>query len=83
VFARLARALTLLRDPRVARLPKFAVFAVLVYTVWPMDLVPDWFVPVVGWFDDLTLVWLALRWLLRSDPAAPMPPPPVVTRPSA
>ncbi len=73
MLSRVARALALLRVPRVARMPRFAVLAALAYLFWPVDLLPDWVLPVVGWFDDLTLVWLALRWLLRSDPAPVMP----------
>ncbi len=72
-------------------MPRLAVLAVLVYTVWPMDLLPDWLLPVVGWADDLTLLWLALRWLFRSDPQAapasegrlpPSAPPPTPGGPS-
>lgn len=73
MLTRLARVLTLLRDPRVGRLPRFAVIAAILYTLWPVDLLPDFMPPVVGWLDDATLVWLALRWLLRQDPAAGPP----------
>jgi uncharacterized membrane protein YkvA (DUF1232 family) len=67
----LKRVMALLSDPRVAKLPRFAVLAAIVYLISPIDLVPDFVVPVVGWLDDATLVWLSLRWLLKSDPAAP------------
>jgi uncharacterized membrane protein YkvA (DUF1232 family) len=75
VFARLARVITLLRDPRVGRLPRFAVLAAVLYTLWPFDLIPDFMPPVIGWLDDATLLWLALRWLLRQDPAGRSPQP--------
>jgi uncharacterized membrane protein YkvA (DUF1232 family) len=67
----LKRVTALLADPRVAKLPRFAVLAAIVYLISPIDLVPDFVVPVVGWLDDATLVWLSLRWLLKSDPGAP------------
>ena len=67
----LKRVTTLLADPRVAKLPRFAVLAAIAYLISPIDLVPDFVVPLVGWLDDATLVWLSLRWLLKSDPAAP------------
>ena len=45
-----------------------------------MDLIPAALFPVVGWFDDLTFVWLALRWLVKSAPPdTPAPLPPVKT----
>lgn len=74
MFARLLRTLALLRDPRVAKLPRVAVIAALLYTLWPMDLLPDFAVPFVGYLDDLTLLWLSLRWLRRNDPASPAAP---------
>ena len=68
---RLKRVTALLGDPRVAKLPRFAVLAAIAYLVSPVDLVPDFVIPLVGWLDDATLVWLSLRWLLKSDPEAP------------
>jgi uncharacterized membrane protein YkvA (DUF1232 family) len=67
----LKRIAALLADPRVKKLPRFAVLAAIVYVISPIDLVPDFIIPVVGWLDDATLVWLSLRWLLKSDPEAP------------
>jgi uncharacterized membrane protein YkvA (DUF1232 family) len=71
MLARLARVGALLRDPRVGKLPRIAVLLAVGYLLWPIDLIPDWLVPVVGWFDDLTLLWLALRWLVKSGTEAP------------
>jgi uncharacterized membrane protein YkvA (DUF1232 family) len=78
---RLARLLALLRDPRTPALPRLAVLLAVVYLLSPVDLIPAALFPVVGWFDDLTFVWLALRWLVKSaPPAAPVGPlPPVKT----
>jgi uncharacterized membrane protein YkvA (DUF1232 family) len=27
---------------------------------------PDFLIPVAGYLDDLTFIWLAVRWLLKS-----------------
>lgn len=61
---RLRRVLTLMTDPRVAKLPRLLVLGAVVYTIIPTDFVPD--VPIIGWLDDLTFLWLSLRWLVRS-----------------
>ena len=68
LLARLRRAAALLADPRVKKLPRFAVVAAVAYLIWPADLVPDFLVPIAGFLDDATLVWLSMRWLFRSGP---------------
>jgi uncharacterized membrane protein YkvA (DUF1232 family) len=74
MLARLRRVLQLLADPRVARLPRAAVVLSALYLVSPIDVLPDWAPPVIGWLDDLTLVWLSVRWLLkRGARDAPQP----------
>jgi uncharacterized membrane protein YkvA (DUF1232 family) len=65
MLGRLRRVLQLLGDPRVPRLPRIAVVLAAIYLVSPVDFLPDWAPPVVGWLDDLTLVWLSIRWLLK------------------
>ena len=63
---RLQRLLMFLRDPRVAKLPRFAVIAAAAYLLWPVDLLPELALPIVGWLDDATLIWMALRWLTKA-----------------
>ena len=70
----LKRVAALLGDPRVKKLPRFAVMAAVLYAISPVDLVPELVLPLVGWLDDATLVWLSLRWLLKSDPERPKLP---------
>jgi uncharacterized membrane protein YkvA (DUF1232 family) len=41
---------------------------VALYVLSPIDLLPD-FLPVVGVIDDLVLVPLAIRWMLKRLPA--------------
>lgn len=55
----------LLRDERVPRRRKLLVGALVGYLVMPLDLVPD-FVPVAGQLDDVLIVALVLRTVLRS-----------------
>ena len=67
----LRRIVALLRDPRTPRLPKIAIALAVAYVIWPVDLVPDFLFPLGGYLDDLTFVWLALRWLLKSGKTLP------------
>lgn len=60
LFGRLAA------DPRVSKVDKAIVAAVLVYLVSPVDLVPDWVVPVVGQLEDVYLLALAVSRLVNN-----------------
>lgn len=57
----------LLADPRLPRRHKLLVGALIPYLAMPFDLVPD-FVPVAGQLDDVIIVALVLRVLLRRRP---------------
>lgn len=54
----------LLRDPRVPRNRKFLLGALAIYLALPFDIVPD-FIPVAGALDDVLLVALVLRSLVK------------------
>ena len=54
----------LLRDPRVPRRKKALLVALTGYLAVPFDVVPD-FIPVAGQLDDVVIVALVLRSLLR------------------
>lgn len=58
-------ALAFLSDPRVGTLPRLAVLAAVAYLISPVDLVPDFVIPVAGYFDDLVLLWMSFRWLFK------------------
>jgi uncharacterized membrane protein YkvA (DUF1232 family) len=58
----------LLGDRRVPRSRKLLIGALIGYLALPFDLVPD-FIPVVGQLDDVLVVALALRIVLRSGGA--------------
>lgn len=55
----------LLGDDRVPRRRKLVLWALIAYLALPLDLVPD-FIPVAGQLDDVLLVVLVLRLVLRS-----------------
>ena len=56
------------RDPRTPWQVKALTLAVVAYAASPIDLIPD-FIPVLGFLDELILLPLALRFILRMLPA--------------
>lgn len=68
---KLTRIVSLLRDPRTPKLPKVALALAAAYLIWPADLIPEILIPIGGYLDDLTFVWLALRWLLKTGKPVP------------
>jgi uncharacterized membrane protein YkvA (DUF1232 family) len=54
----------LLADPRVPRRQKLLLGALVGYLALPFDLVPD-FIPVAGHLDDVVVVIVVLRAVLR------------------
>ena len=58
-----------LQHPLSPRWLKPAVALMVLYVVSPMDLIPD-VVPLLGVVDDLVLVPLAIRFVLRRLPPA-------------
>lgn len=55
----------LVRDSRVPRRRKLLLVGLIGYLALPFDLVPD-FIPVAGQLDDVIVVVLVLRSLIRS-----------------
>jgi uncharacterized membrane protein YkvA (DUF1232 family) len=70
MWTRLRRVIALLRDPRTPTLPRAAVILAILYFLSPIDLVPDFAIPVAGYLDDLVLIWMTFRWLLGSGEKA-------------
>lgn len=56
-----------LRHPGAPGWLKVGTALIALYLLSPVDIVPDW-LPVIGVVDDLVLVPLAIRWLLRRLP---------------
>jgi uncharacterized membrane protein YkvA (DUF1232 family) len=59
----------LVADARVPRRRKLVLLVLVAYLVLPVDLVPD-VIPVAGQLDDVVVLALALRFVLRSAGAA-------------
>jgi uncharacterized membrane protein YkvA (DUF1232 family) len=57
-----------LRHPAAPRWLKVGAVLIVLYVLSPIDLIPD-AIPFVGVMDDLVLVPLAIRWLLKRLPA--------------
>ncbi len=60
----------LMKDPRVKFWPKAALIGSLVYLISPVDLIPDFMIPLVGELDDLAILYLAVRYFFASVPPA-------------
>jgi uncharacterized membrane protein YkvA (DUF1232 family) len=58
-----------LRDPQTPLPLKAAIVALGLYTVSPIDLLPD-FALLFGWADDLALLMVGIPFLVRQLPAA-------------
>ena len=56
-----------LRHPRAPRWLKVGTAMVVLYLLSPIDLIPD-YIPFIGVMDDLILVPLAIRQLLKRLP---------------
>lgn len=74
-FEWLRRLVAFLLDSRVPAWKKGLFAAGLLYLLVPFDLAPD-LLPMLGWFDDLAVLWFGLRALSRElaryvPPAAP------------
>jgi uncharacterized membrane protein YkvA (DUF1232 family) len=56
-----------LRHPQAPGWLKLGTALIVLYVISPIDLIPD-FIPVIGVLDDLVLVPLAIRFLLKRLP---------------
>jgi uncharacterized membrane protein YkvA (DUF1232 family) len=55
------------RHPDVPRRAKVALLVAIVWTVSPIDLIPE-FLPVIGPLDDIVVIAVALRYAARAVP---------------
>lgn len=58
----------LLRDPRVPYHLKLFVYAAILYWFFPLDVIRDFPFLGIGYLDDVVLLFLALRALVRGSP---------------
>jgi uncharacterized membrane protein YkvA (DUF1232 family) len=56
------------RDPRVPKYLKAIPVATVLYALSPIDLIPDFMMPVIGQIDDATLVVLSCYLFIRWSP---------------
>ena len=59
----------LYRDPRVPLGAKAGLTAAVVYLISPIDLIPDFWLPLFGLADDLAIMWFACRWFIAACPS--------------
>lgn len=57
----------LYRDPRAPKSFKVLVWAVFLYLLMPIDIIPD-FIPVLGQLDDLLIVVVGYKLLVKLCP---------------
>ncbi len=57
-------------DARVQLHLKLLLILTLAYVISPIDLIPDWLLPVVGQLDDLIVLIAGVRFFLRHCPPA-------------
>jgi uncharacterized membrane protein YkvA (DUF1232 family) len=63
----LTTARVLRNHPAVPRRAKVALLVAIVWTVSPIDLIPE-FLPVIGPLDDIVVIALAIRYAARAVP---------------
>lgn len=56
-----------LQHPLAPRWLKWGTAGIVLYLVSPVDLIPD-VIPVLGLMDDMVIVPMAIRWLLKMLP---------------
>lgn len=57
-----------LQHPQSPSWLKWSTLGLMFYVVSPIDLIPD-VIPIIGLMDDIVLVPMAIRWLLKKLPA--------------
>jgi len=61
-------SLRLLKDKRVPFYLKLLVYGAIAYTISPYDIIPDFLVPFLGFFEDIIIGILCLIGLVKSSP---------------
>jgi uncharacterized membrane protein YkvA (DUF1232 family) len=54
-----------LKNPTVPKLPKLFLLFAVAYVVMPIDLIPDYLVPLFGWLDDVGVATFAMGWIAK------------------
>jgi uncharacterized membrane protein YkvA (DUF1232 family) len=61
-------SLRLLKDRRVPFYLKLMVYGAIAYIISPYDLIPDFLVPFLGFFEDIIIGILCLTGLVKLSP---------------
>ncbi len=61
-------SLRLLKDKKVPFYLKLFVYGAIVYVLSPYDLIPDFLVPFLGFFEDIIIGILCLIGLVKGSP---------------
>jgi uncharacterized membrane protein YkvA (DUF1232 family) len=61
-------SLRLLKDRKVPFYLKLLVYGAIVYVLSPYDLIPDFLVPFLGFFEDIIIGILCLIGLVKGSP---------------
>ena len=61
-------SLRLLKDKRVPFYLKLLVYGAIAYVLSPYDLIPDFLVPFLGFFEDIIIGILCLIGLVKGSP---------------
>ncbi len=61
-------SLRLIRDKRVSFYLKLLVYAAILYVISPFDLLPDFLLPFLGFFEDLLILIFCLIGLVKFSP---------------
>ncbi|MBN1593162.1 MAG: DUF1232 domain-containing protein [Candidatus Coatesbacteria bacterium] len=55
-------------DRRAPKIPKIVLILAIIYLLSPIDLLPDFAIPGVGYVDDLALLALAFKYFIKAMP---------------
>lgn len=61
-------AVYLVKDPRVSFFYKIPLFFAVLYFIFPADLISDFFIPGLGYIDDIMILIWAIRFLVNHSP---------------
>lgn len=59
----------LIKDSRVPFSGKLVFGLALAYLIYPLDLIPDFMFPIIGQLDDLGVLLVGVRYLIRQTPS--------------
>lgn len=61
----LSLAYVYIRDPEISVWKKFLLVFPLIYIISPIDLIPEFLVPILGWVDDTVIALTVWKYMLE------------------